>query len=73
MPILRGVPVTWQTSEYPADIEICPHCGKKMVNSFDMHEYMMHPDKRKYPPEYLAWKRQQDAEFAKKKKKKTKK
>lgn len=64
--------MTWQTSDYPADIEVCPYCGKTLNNSFDIHEYMMHPEKRKYPPEYIVWKRQQDAEFAKKKKKKDK-
>lgn len=65
--------MTWQTSDYPANTVICPYCNKDTKQSFDIHEYLMHPEKRKYPPEYLAWKRQQDAEFAKKKKKKTKK
>lgn len=65
--------MTWQSSEYPADIKECPHCGKKITHSFDIHEYLTHPEKRKYPPDFIVWKKQQDAEYAKKQKKKKKK
>jgi hypothetical protein len=62
--------VTWQTSDFPADIEVCPHCGKRVGSSFDLHEVMTHPDKRKYPEEFIEWKMRQNAELLKKKKKK---
>lgn len=61
--------MTWQSSNYPANTSVCPHCGKK-VSDFDLHEVLVHPDKRNYPQEYLEWRKKQDAELAKKKKKK---
>lgn len=62
--------MTWKTSNYPADTNPCPHCGKDVALSFDVHEVMMHPDKRNYPQEYLDWKEHQRKEFEKKKQRK---
>lgn len=47
--------MTWQTSKYPANTEICPHCGIKCGDSFDFHEALVHPDKRIVPEEYKQW------------------
>lgn len=50
---------------------VCPHCQKHVGSHFDVHEVLMHPDKRArlYPPEYIEWKAEQDKSRAKKKKK----
>lgn len=63
--------MTWQTSNYPADTRICPHCGKDVKSAFDTHEVLVHPDKRNYPQQYIEWRNQQNAELLKKKKKKS--
>lgn len=62
--------MTWQTSQYPPNTNPCPHCGKKVANSFDVHEAIVHPDKRAKPQEYLDWQEIQRAQNAKKKSKK---
>jgi hypothetical protein len=59
--------MTWKTSEYPADMNPCPHCGKKVARSFDVHEALVHPEKRAKPQEFLDWQRDQRSQLAKKK------
>lgn len=62
--------MTWVTSKYPPDTNPCPHCGKKVAASFDVHEVLVHPKERKKPQEFLDWQEMQRAQNAKKKSKK---
>lgn len=62
--------MTWKTSNYPADTQICPYCDKKISGQFDIHEVLCHPEMRNYPTEYLVWERQRNEDIRKKKKKK---
>lgn len=70
MPLLRNIPVTWQTSKYPPNTNPCPHCGKRVADSFDVHEVLVHPEERSKPQEFLDWQKEQRIQYAKKKVKK---
>ena len=49
----------------------CPYCGDYVASTFEVHEVLMHPEKRQrfWSPEYIAWKEEQDASLTKKKRK----
>lgn len=53
------------------DYSICPYCQKDVGSHFDIHEVLVHPEKRArfYTTEYVAWKEEQDKKLSKKKKK----
>ena len=50
----------------------CEHCGEVLSLPHDFHEVLAHPRERekKYPPEYVQWRREQLEAQAKKKRKK---
>jgi hypothetical protein len=53
-------------------ITVCPYCDSKVGEHFEIHEVLIHPEKRErfWPEEYKAWKAEQDKALAKKKRKK---
>jgi hypothetical protein len=60
----------WSISVTPM-VGDCPHCGKNFGNHLEIHEVLVHPEKRErfWTPEYREWKAEQEKSLAKKKRK----
>lgn len=52
---------------------VCPYCSAPVGEHFEIHEVLVHPEKRArfYTPDYIEWKANQEKALTKKKKKKS--
>lgn len=70
MSLVWRIPMTEDLKAFYSQ-STCPYCGDYIASALEVHEVLVHPEKRArfYTPEYLEWKKEQDASLAKKKRK----